>query len=514
MSVTVTASKVTYNGDGAQTAFTFSFKIFATTDLDVVITDADGIETTLTITTNYTVAALNNDFSNGGTVTVLAGSIPATGEKITILRDLPITQTFSYTEGGKFPVSDHQDAIDKATLVSQEVDEKRDRALIGPVSDPVGLDMRLPAAANRADEFLFFDTTGKPITAAGGTTAPVSTFMASVLLSADAPAAQNALNGSEETVTGGGTFAILSTMGRVYNPLSGGATAFTLPLASTVYEGWSVVIFGEKAPATIDHHATDSSMDINGFASAWPFFAANDPFAVIATFVGTTGDRNGWDLRAEDGGIIALDLGTLAADSDQSGLFIPGALEIIAAQGASNFKITIPTPTAQRAGAQLTVRHRGTTARTLAIEEATTFFGEDAKSKFCMLPSEARATFIVHSDFYSLIGDAHWGNIYLANNLLSFGVGTEDAAYLSAQDDWFLAADTSASVHFFDCVGRYFDGTSHFEVFKFSIDKTVLTIYGFNLTTLTITPTLTALTKGTATGTHSAVIRVIGQTFE
>jgi len=284
MSVTVETNKVTFNGDGVQTAFSFSFKIFVTTDLDVVVTDANGIETPLVLTTEYTVAATNNDFSDGGTVTVLTGSIPQSGETITIIRDLPITQTFEYTEGGKFPVSDHQDAIDKATLIAQELDEQRGRALIAPVSDPTGLDMTLDAAAARASEFLAFNEDGEPISSSGGVTVPVSTFMAGVLDDADAAEAMRTLQPSQtqtdtnHTITDSGASVVRVSTGASDRTITLPTLADNLDRKITIVKvdsaAGDVIIDGEGAEAmegraTITLVGQDSTLVIRASATEW-----------------------------------------------------------------------------------------------------------------------------------------------------------------------------------------------------------------------------------------------------
>src|SRR5688500_931268 len=78
-------------GNGVTTVFSFTFKVFATTDVVVVLTDEDGIETTQTNPTHYSVTLNpNQNTSPGGSVTMVTA--PATGELLTITSAVPNTQ--------------------------------------------------------------------------------------------------------------------------------------------------------------------------------------------------------------------------------------------------------------------------------------------------------------------------------------------------------------------------------------------------------------------------------------
>jgi hypothetical protein len=55
MTISSTTVKNSYNGDGSTATFTYTFKIFADSDLQVIIRSALGTETVKTLTTHYTV---------------------------------------------------------------------------------------------------------------------------------------------------------------------------------------------------------------------------------------------------------------------------------------------------------------------------------------------------------------------------------------------------------------------------------------------------------------------------
>jgi len=127
MTVTTTTNRMPpYAGDGSQTIFPFTFKIFVNTDLRVYLTNVLGVKTLLTLTTHYSVSGAGSE--SGGNVTMVTP--PATGETLTIIRQLPLTQETDYTEADKFPAQSHENALDRQTMISQQLDDKFNRVPI------------------------------------------------------------------------------------------------------------------------------------------------------------------------------------------------------------------------------------------------------------------------------------------------------------------------------------------------------------------------------------------------
>ena len=122
-----TSSRIQYNGNGSTTEFSvpFIFKIAA--DLDVYITNTTtGIETLKTIDTHYTVTGGGGTgIPATGTLTMLTA--PASGEVLTIIRNTSRTQSFDPVQSGQFNVESLEAALDKLTLISQEIDETLER---------------------------------------------------------------------------------------------------------------------------------------------------------------------------------------------------------------------------------------------------------------------------------------------------------------------------------------------------------------------------------------------------
>ena len=132
MTISSASNKVRFQGNGLATAFPFSFKVFKASDLVVVLTSAAGLDQTLLNGSNYTVALNSNQDANpGGTVTLLAA--PATGEYLSVVRQVEATQLTDITNQGGFYPQVVENALDKLTMLAQQALEKLARGLSLPV---------------------------------------------------------------------------------------------------------------------------------------------------------------------------------------------------------------------------------------------------------------------------------------------------------------------------------------------------------------------------------------------
>lgn len=129
MSISSTARKAgPYNGNGIAVAFPFAFKVFSSADVMVVKTTPAAVESTLVLTTDYTVSLNADQDSNpGGTVTVV--SAPASGYKITISSQVAELQPVVLTNAGGFYPKVINDALDRLTILAQQLAEKVERAV-------------------------------------------------------------------------------------------------------------------------------------------------------------------------------------------------------------------------------------------------------------------------------------------------------------------------------------------------------------------------------------------------
>ena len=118
--------------------YPFYFKVFAQSDIYVIVTDDDGVETQINADTDYTVTLNDNqDNDAGGYVTLLQDY---TGSKITIGSDVPYTQEVIITNKGGFYPDTLNKAYDKLTILCQQNREILDRALKVGISSSVSAD--------------------------------------------------------------------------------------------------------------------------------------------------------------------------------------------------------------------------------------------------------------------------------------------------------------------------------------------------------------------------------------
>jgi microcystin-dependent protein len=196
MAVASSTSRTQYDCNGSVQDFPFTFGVGQSSEIQVILTDSSGTETILTETSHYTVSATNDDYSSGGTVSTV--STYATGNTVTILRNVPLTQEADFTEGMPTLYETFETGLDKLTRTAQQQEEKITRSVKVPKSEST-TGMTIPAAATRASKYLAFDSEGGPIASGGGpgsSDVPVSTYGAALIAAADAAGARDVLSAS------------------------------------------------------------------------------------------------------------------------------------------------------------------------------------------------------------------------------------------------------------------------------------------------------------------------------
>ena len=153
MTISTTESRISYNGNGVTTVFAFPYRFLANADIVVVEVSSTGVETLKALTTDYTLTGVGDDA--GGSVTMLVA--PASGTRLVIYRNTAITQETDYISGDPFPAETHERALDRLTMIAQEIGSDADRSIKVPVGDSSSLSTTLPAAANRLDRLIAFD---------------------------------------------------------------------------------------------------------------------------------------------------------------------------------------------------------------------------------------------------------------------------------------------------------------------------------------------------------------------
>jgi hypothetical protein len=133
-------------GNGSATAFSFTFKVFAASDIAVTIANNLGVETALVLNTDYSVTLNSNqETSPGGTVTypISGGPLP-TGSKLTIIGNLPYDQPLDLPSGGNFSPLALENQLDRTVMQVQQLREQVGRALQLPVTADGTISVQLP----------------------------------------------------------------------------------------------------------------------------------------------------------------------------------------------------------------------------------------------------------------------------------------------------------------------------------------------------------------------------------
>lgn len=163
MTVSSTTSRNDYVGNGATSSYAYSFRIFANTDLVVTVRDTNSVETTLALTTDYTVSGVGNG-SGGNVVLVnasqswLLGGFLRSGFALSIQRRLPLTQATDIRNQGDFYPETHEDQFDRLVMISQQQQDSLNRSVqLGDSYNPSGYSLELTPAQNT---FLGWDSAG------------------------------------------------------------------------------------------------------------------------------------------------------------------------------------------------------------------------------------------------------------------------------------------------------------------------------------------------------------------
>jgi hypothetical protein len=159
MTVSSTTVKNSYSGDGSNDTFVYGFKIFASSDLQVIIRSATGTETTKTLTTDYTVTGVGT--ASGGNVVFEAAAIPTATETVVLIRNVPQTQAIDYIANDPFPAETHEEGLDRATMTIQQMQEEINRSIKLSKTNTMTSTEFTVAAADRANKILAFDSTGE-----------------------------------------------------------------------------------------------------------------------------------------------------------------------------------------------------------------------------------------------------------------------------------------------------------------------------------------------------------------
>ena len=159
MTISSTTVKNSYSGNGTLDTFNYTFKIFADSDLQVIIRDASATETVKTLTTHYTVTGAGS--ASGGTIVFTAGNIPSATETVVIRRAVPQTQAIDYIANDPFPAESHEEGLDRAMMAVQQLQEEVDRSIKLSRTNTMNSTEFAVGSTTRAGKIFGFDSNGE-----------------------------------------------------------------------------------------------------------------------------------------------------------------------------------------------------------------------------------------------------------------------------------------------------------------------------------------------------------------
>jgi len=167
MSLTNTAIKANYTGNGTTTSFATGFYFLENSDVSVlVIAPGATTPTTLNQGTDYIVSGAG--ISSGGTV--VCAVAPISGAAVTVLRTTPLTQATTFVPNDNLPNTAFEVGLDKLTMIGQELNSAGgalSRSIQFPPTEPITSNSQLPITSVRASGFLAFDVNGQIYIAQG-----------------------------------------------------------------------------------------------------------------------------------------------------------------------------------------------------------------------------------------------------------------------------------------------------------------------------------------------------------
>ena len=159
MTISSTTVKNSYSGNGTLNTFNYTFRIFADSDLQVIIRDATATETVKVLTTHYTVTGAGS--ASGGTIVFTSGNIPTATETVVIRRALPQTQSIDYIANDPFPAESHEEGLDRSMMAIQQLQEEVDRSIKLSRTNTMNSTEFTVGDTDRAGKIFGFDSNGE-----------------------------------------------------------------------------------------------------------------------------------------------------------------------------------------------------------------------------------------------------------------------------------------------------------------------------------------------------------------
>lgn len=315
--VNSSTNRIVVLGNGVQTQFAFNFIGVGVPYISVILTDAGGTETPLTLGagSNQYQLVLNPPVAGaiwglGGTVTYNPGGVPIpSGSTLTILRTLPLTQAITLQNQASVAAlgKGAETGIDTGVMQAQQINEKIGRAILANVTN-LAPPLPLPPAAQIANLGLCADASGNNIV--GCSLAPngiISSAMQPVVSAATlalgraafglGSIAVESIGGGLEDDGAGNVRTIEHVVQDSSNQAAGaafhqtqriasGPLTYTLARANTLFNGFSFTVTALTGSITFAPDANDNFPGLSGGAS---FIIPAGATAQITTDAATTG---------------------------------------------------------------------------------------------------------------------------------------------------------------------------------------------------------------------------------
>ncbi len=275
MSVANNARLAVEAGNDVKTAFDFAFKIFATTDLKCWKVSAAGVYTLGVLNTDYTVA-FDTDAETG----VVTWTVAPVSSGFSVIQgsELPESQATSFPRDSAIPANTHRNALDKLTILVQQLEDKLDRAVLSPETpvNPETIEITAPVDG----EVLVYDEQDDgsfQIEPSGYTLAELAADVAAAAASA-AAAAASASSASSSSVSAAASASAAS----VSAAAAAASAAVALAASSAKSDTYAaLIVIAQAAPTTpFVGYATDleAVLMYSGVAGAGP---QNNGFFVL-----------------------------------------------------------------------------------------------------------------------------------------------------------------------------------------------------------------------------------------
>jgi hypothetical protein len=162
MTIGQTVNRVSFNTDGVTTVFPVNLQSYLASDFTAILTNAAGVETTLTLNSDYSLVSSGTLAPPFWTLTRI-GTAWASGQTLQVFTNPAQTQQTQYVQGQAFPSLAVQTNMDRLTQMVQRLQDEVSRTIRATDGDVNPL-MLLPVASSRANTALVFDALGNSTT--------------------------------------------------------------------------------------------------------------------------------------------------------------------------------------------------------------------------------------------------------------------------------------------------------------------------------------------------------------